>query len=133
MTLAQNHQQLLNGNKLKINILFLFILLFTLNNISAQYAEVLKKEDGVFYIHTVEEGNSIYGIQRWYGCSIDDLLKANPGIERGLTNGTVVYVPVVRKTISHVVEKQETLFKLSRMYDVSVDSIIAQNPSTVNG
>jgi LysM repeat protein len=133
MTLAQNHQQLLNGNKLKIKILFLFILLFTLNNISAQYAEVLKKEDGVFYIHTVEDGNSIYGIQRWYGCSIDDLLKANPGIERGLTNGTVVYVPVVRKTISHVVEKQETLFKLSRMYDVSVDSIIAQNPSTENG
>jgi len=65
MTLAQNHQQLLNGNNLKINILFLFILLFTLNNISAQYAEVLKKEDGVFYIHTVEEGNSIYGIRRW--------------------------------------------------------------------
>jgi LysM repeat protein len=133
MISAQNLQQQLNGNNLIFNLLVLIILYFNSTNVSAQYAEVLKNENGVFYIHTVEEGNTVYGIQRWYGCSVDELLKANSGIERGLVNGTVVYVPVTRKTVQHLVQKGETLFGLSKLYDVSVDSIIVQNPFAENG
>jgi LysM repeat protein len=133
MILVQNLRLLLNGNNLIIKILTSFILIFNLSYSSAQYVEVLKKENGVFYIHTVVEGNTIYGIQGRYGCDAEELLKANPGIERGLVNGTVVFVPVKRSTVSHTVQKQETLFGLSKLYDVSVDSIINQNPSAENG
>lgn len=133
MILVQNLRLLLNGNNLIIKILTSFILIFNLSYSSAQYVEVLKKENGIFYIHTVAEGNTIYGIQGRYGCDAEELLKANPGIERGLVNGTVVFVPVKRSTVSHTVQKQETLFGLSKLYDVSVDSIINQNPSAENG
>ena len=133
MILVQNLRLLLNGNNLIIKILTSLILIFNLSYSSAQYVEVLKKENGVFYIHTVVEGNTIYGIQGRYGCDAEELLKANPGIERGLVNGSVVFVPVKRSTVSHTVQKQETLFGLSKLYDVSVDSIINQNPSAENG
>lgn len=133
MILVLNLRQLLNGNKLNIRFLCYVILIFNLNNYYSQYAEVLKNEKGIFYIHTLEEGNTLYGIQQWYGCDVDELLLANPGIERGLVNGTVVYVPVKRKTIQHTVQKQETLYGLSKIYFVSVDSIIQQNPEAENG
>jgi len=133
MTSVPSHLQQLNGNNMIIRILIIFFGIITSSKLSAQYAEVLKNEKGIFYIHTIEEGNTVFGIHNWYGCSVEDLLKSNPGIERGLVIGTVIYVPVTLRTVQHTVQKQETLFGLSKLYGVSVDSIIAQNPSTENG
>ena len=47
MILVQNLRLLLNGNNLIIKILTSLILIFNLSYSSAQYVEVLKKENGI--------------------------------------------------------------------------------------
>lgn len=110
----------------------LFSLLFFLLNfyqISAQkYALITQKNGKKFYNHTVVDGNSIYGLQQMYNCPVEDILEANPGIERGLNDGQLVLVPAQEKIILHTVQNQETLYKISKMYAVPVDSIITKNP-----
>jgi LysM repeat protein len=79
------------------------------------------------------EGNTLFGLQQMYECPVEEILNANPGIERGLTEGQLIQVPVITKTIMHTVGKGETLFSLARMYYVAVDSIAVKNPGTEAG
>jgi LysM repeat protein/ABC-type branched-subunit amino acid transport system substrate-binding protein len=86
-----------------------------------------------FYQHIILEGNTLFGLQQMYECPVEEILNANPGIERGLTEGQLIQIPVITKTIMHTVGKGETLFSLARMYYVAVDSIAAKNPGTEAG
>jgi LysM repeat protein/ABC-type branched-subunit amino acid transport system substrate-binding protein len=101
--------------------------------LSQKYATVLVTNGQKFYQHTILEGNTLFGLQQMYECPVEEILNANPGIERGLTEGQLIQVPVITKTIMHTVGKGETLFSLARMYYVAVDSIAAKNPGTEAG
>ena len=117
------------------NVFFLFFFfLLSLQQFAAQqYALITQKDGKKYYNHTVVDGNSIFGLQQMYNCPVEDILEANPGIERGLNDGQLVLIPAEEKIILHTVQKQETLYKISRMYAVPVDTIIAKNPGCENG
>ena len=117
------------------NVFFLFFFfLLSLQQFAAQqYALITQKEGKKYYNHTVVDGNSIFGLQQMYNCPVEDILEANPGIERGLNDGQLVLIPANEKIILHTVQKQETLYKISRMYAVHVDTIISKNPGCENG
>jgi LysM repeat protein/ABC-type branched-subunit amino acid transport system substrate-binding protein len=117
------------------NVFFLFFLFFlSLQQFAAQkYALITQKDGKKYYNHTVVDGNSIFGLQQMYNCPVEDILEANPGIERGLNDGQLVLIPAEEKIILHTVQKQETLYKISNMYAVPVDSIIAKNPGSESG
>jgi LysM repeat protein len=100
---------------------------------SQKYAPVAVINGKKFYQHLVLEGNSLFGLQQMYECPVEEILNANQGIERGITEGQLMQIPVIEKTIMHTVEKGETLFMLARMYYVSVDSIASKNPGTEAG
>lgn len=100
---------------------------------SQKYAPVVIINGKKFYEHTISEGNTLFGLQQKYECPVEEILNANPGVERGLTEGQLIQIPVITKTIMHTVEKGETLFFLARMYYVSVDSIASKNPGTEAG
>ena len=54
-----------------------------------------KEVNGVmFYVHTVEDGNSLWGLQRVYGVEIEEILKFNPGLTEGLSLGQEIVIPV---------------------------------------
>ena len=117
-----------------MRILFtFFILLFFSNGFAQQYAAVNVLNGKKYYQHTVSEGNTLFGLQQMYSCPVEEILNANPGIERGLNDGQLIQIPVIEKTIIHTVEKKETLFFIARMYYVSVDSLIANNPGSEVG
>ena len=101
--------------------------------LSQKYATVLVTNGQKLYQHTIMEGNTLFGLQQMYECPVEEILNANPGIERGLTEGQLIQVPVITKTIMHTVGKGETLFSLARMYYVAVDSIAVKNPGTEAG
>jgi LysM repeat protein len=117
------------------NVFFLFFFfLLSLQQFTAQqYALITQKDGKKYYNHTVVDGNSIFGLQQMYNCPVEDILEANPGIERGLNDGQLVLIPAEEKIILHTVQKQETLYKISRMYAVPADTIIAKNPGCENG
>lgn len=115
------------------NLILICLLFFCEALFSQKYALVIVTNGQKFYQHTIVEGNSLFGLQQMYQCPVEEILNANPGIERGLTEGQLIQIPVITKTLMHTVEKGETLFSIARMYYVSVDSIAAKNPGTEAG
>jgi LysM repeat protein len=86
-----------------------------------------------YYIHFVQTGNTLWGIHDMYNVSVEEIIKYNPGTEKGLTDGQKLILPVQLQTVKHTVESKETLFAISKKYDVSVESIIAKNPTAEIG
>ena len=115
------------------NLFIICLLFFSEALFSQKYATVLVMNGQKFYQHIILEGNTLFGLQQMYECPVEEILNANPGIERGLTEGQLIQIPVITKTIMHTVGKGETLFSLARMYYVAVDSIAAKNPGTEAG
>jgi LysM repeat protein len=84
----------------------------------------------VFVIHSVGEKETLYGISRRYGASIESILQYNPTADAGLEIGQILKIPYtpkknVRTTggATHTVAAKETMFSISKMYGVTVDEI----------
>jgi LysM repeat protein len=86
-----------------------------------------------YYVHFVQTGNTLWGIHKMYDISVDDIIKYNPGTEKGLVDGQKLLLPVQLNTVLHTVESKETLFAISNKYGVTVESIIANNPTAETG
>lgn len=93
-----------------------------------------------FVIHKVSEKETLYGISRRYGATVDAVLEFNPTASSGLEIGQVLKVPYSKKEnnvtrpttaattvgaggIIHVVAQKETMFSISKAYNVSIDEI----------
>ena len=83
-----------------------------------------------FVIHKVEEKETLFGISRRYGSTVDDILRHNSGAGTGLEIGQILKVPFtakqVRKPVDgmvHTVVPKETLYSIARTYQVSMDDI----------
>lgn len=84
----------------------------------------------VFVIHSVGERETLYGISRRYGASIENILKYNPKADTGLEIGQILKIPYTAKKVqatgagtTHTVAAKETMYSISRMYGVTVDDI----------
>jgi LysM repeat protein len=86
-----------------------------------------------FYLHKVEAGNTLFGLQRVYGVPVEQIVKTNPGSEKGLVVGQIIRIEVPLETVVHEVQKKETLFAISKKYGVTVETILAANPGAENG
>lgn len=96
-----------------------------------------------FYIHTVEKGQTLYGISKIYNVTVDELLEFNPdastGLKKGMELKVISKVAAVNvtpiKTISndsivhHLVKQGETLYSIASFYKVSVALIKQKNPN----
>ncbi|HTE30272.1 MAG TPA: LysM peptidoglycan-binding domain-containing protein, partial [Chryseolinea sp.] len=93
----------------------------------------------IFVVHQVGEKETLYGISRRYGTTVDAILQYNPTADAGLEIGQIIKVPYVpRKTIranegsTHVVAAKETMFSISQAYNVTIDEIKQWNNLTSN-
>jgi LysM repeat protein len=86
-----------------------------------------------YYVHFVQTGNTLWGIHEMFDVSVEDIIKYNPGTEKGLVDGQKLILPVQLQTVLHTVLLKETLFAISKKYGVTVESIIAKNPTAETG
>jgi len=147
MILAQNHQQLLNGNKFKTMIkrIITILIIAQLFSISIIFAQEMKRSDVTdvfngkkYYLHTIEKGNTLYSISKIYDVSIDDILEVNTYLdkEQSLPEGLILRVPFQESTqnttsenpYKHVVKKGETLFAIARKYELPISLLYEANP-----
>lgn len=86
----------------------------------------------VFVIHKVSEKETLYGISRRYGSTVEAVLEYNPTASSGLEIGQILKVPYTSKPapprpsgggIIHVVAAKETMFSISKAYNVTMDEI----------
>ncbi|MEQ1733711.1 MAG: LysM peptidoglycan-binding domain-containing protein [Bacteroidia bacterium] len=112
-----------------------------------------------YYMHTVEKGQTLYGISKLYEVDKNDIVLENPTIIDGLKLGTVLKIPYVKSTTNketdqkvetvvntnkptrytspnatingtmHTVEKQQTLYSIAKLYNTTVDDVLKLNPT----
>lgn len=90
-----------------------------------------------FYVHTVEQGNTLYGIQQLYKVEMADIISANKDINDNLTIGQQIFIPIsqaeTQSSEVHIVAAGETLYGISKKYSCSVDDLKKLNPGIENG
>ena len=96
-----------------------------------------------YYIHIVEQGESLYAIHKKYNVPVEIIKKENPSVLDGLSIGEKVFVPVKKSVeyevktngnfINHTVKKKQTLYAIAKLYDVDQKAIVVANPDLVDG
>ena len=107
-------------------------------------------------IHVVEQGQTLYGLAKRYGVSVDDLIAANPGSENGIKIGQRLNIPAssvaqssasganqqVRdafgrnsSTVSdgsapvfHTLTANESIYSIAKQYNATIEGILTSNP-----
>jgi len=90
-------------------------------------------------IHLVLKGETLYGIARSNGCTVDQLLSANPGIGLPLQEAASVCIPRIqtprpdveesKSSQFHTVVLGESIYGISKKYACSIDTLYLLNPT----
>lgn len=101
------------------------------------------KTDGKYLLHTVQRKETLFGIAKSYGVTVNDLAELNPEEVRVLSTGSVLRVPVQRSLsvaqayleparndtfTVHRAAKGETPYSIAKQYGISTDSLAEANP-----
>lgn len=86
--------------------------------------------------HTIEEGNTVFGLAQKYGSTVEEIFEANPLIrERTLVIGEILFVPVTAKEIIdsslynfHRVRSFESVFSIAYKYKMKDSTLYWHNP-----
>jgi LysM repeat protein len=90
----------------------------------------------VFVLHRVELKETLYGISKRYGTTVDAILQQNPTADGGLEIGQILKVPYVsspKKPASngkHIVAEKETMYSIAKLYGLTVDELRKLNGLT---
>ncbi len=120
----------------------ILILIFSLIFIVAAHSQeivkstVIEKIDGKeYYIHTVQKKESVWKIAKAYNVTTDDIIAANPGVDKKINPGQKLKIPIKKtetkqtsKTTDYKVEKGENLSTIAKKNNVTVDDIYKANP-----
>jgi LysM repeat protein len=126
-------------NGLKPNVVLLIP-----NKSSSKISSIPIKTNVQPSTHLVTPKETLYGIEKKYGVSDEDLKTANPFIEKeGLQIGQTLVIPVKEKTINtdvtqdkviyHDVLPKETKYSISRKYGITIAELEKRNPEILSG
>lgn len=104
-------------------------------------------------IHVVEQGQTLYGLAKRYGVTVEELIAANPDSENGIKIGQKLNIPAVttvnagqqvrdafgRNTVQmpapeasapvyHTLQTGESIYSVAKQYNSSIEGIISSNP-----
>lgn len=91
--------------------------------------------------HTIVSGETLYSLAGKYKTTVDEIIRLNPEVAKGLKVGQVIKVPTRKRSDvpkdqtnrMHTVASGETLYSLANSYNTSVDEIIRLNPDVSGG
>jgi LysM repeat protein/ABC-type branched-subunit amino acid transport system substrate-binding protein len=97
-----------------------------------------------YYLHTVEKGQTLFAIAKFYNIDVNDLVIENPDAIDGIKPGQILKIPFEKKKISaatidtsnyivHKVQQGQTLYSISRQYGVDSEKIRLMNPELKDG
>lgn len=77
--------------------------------------------------YIVQKGDTLYGISKQFGVSVQDIKTANNLSNNTITVGQTLMIPSMNTTIFYIVKKGDTLYSIASNYGVSVDEIKSLN------
>lgn len=124
-----------------MRFLLTLIIFFSINSLLFAQPDVspqIEKDGKKYYVHTVEQGNTLWGLQQMYHVSSDEITKANPEIAQGLKTGQKILIPIPvqekKETLTdYTVSRGETLYGISRKFNTTVDHLMELNPELKDG
>jgi LysM repeat protein/ABC-type branched-subunit amino acid transport system substrate-binding protein len=142
-----------NFNKYLLSFAAFYLLLFSGISYSQEKesTEVHKTKSSAiiggvnYYLHTVEKGQTLFAIAKFYKIEVNDLVIENPDAIDGLKPGQVLKIPIQKKKavksevidtsncIVHIVEKGQTLYSITKQYNVTDEVLKKLNPELLNG
>ena len=103
-------------------------------------AKEVVKNGKNYYEHTVEAGNTLWGLQRMYNVDVETIVAENPQLTDGIKVGQIVFIPKSTKVkveeevySDYKVKNSETLYGLSKKFNTTVDRLIELNPELSEG
>ncbi len=121
-------------------ILIIILASFAICNTYAQTNIEISQEKIIengqkFYLHTVQQGQTLYSICKAYSVSEKEVLNVNSELQTGtLSIGQIVKIPIENeiskdgKYIVYLVKKSETLYSLLKRFEVSENEFYQANP-----
>lgn len=87
--------------------------------------------------YTVKKGDTLYGIAKEYGISVDELKRVNNLTSNTLTIGEVLVIPDIEEPETpneniYIVRSGDTLYSIANKYGMTVDELKALNNLTNN-
>lgn len=127
--------------------ILLVVGLFLLSGAVYAQSPVIKKSTDVivirgksYYLHVVEEGQTLFSICRAYGVELQAVKEANDKNDNTISVFDVLKIPYTEPAPAqdaryyyHRVEKGETLYSISRRFGVKIKQILKENEQYVNG
>jgi len=106
-------------------VLIVCFLLFDSGLVHAQ-------NNGKYLYHTVEQGETLFGISREYGIQIAEIKDLNPELGSDLKLGQILLIPSIqREKIDtariYTVKKGDTWYGIARSLEISVEQLQANN------
>lgn len=112
------------------------------NKTSAKIPSTPLKISAKSQTHEVVAKETLYGIEKKYGVSDEDLKKANPSLEKdGLQIGQTLVIPsknsskitavVPVKVVYHEVLAKETKYSIAKQYGISIEELEKRNPEII--
>jgi LysM repeat protein len=105
-------------------------------------SEIVVIDGKSYYIHYVNQGETLYSICKTYDVSEKEISKANPSLVLGLKAGEAIKIPVNKKALNnknnsdyiyYEVQKGNTLFSISKKFDIEIETIYKYNPEAQYG
>ena len=85
----------------------------------------------MFMKYVVQRGDTLYGISKQYGVSVDELMKANNLSNTNISVGMTLTIPS-NNILNYQVQKGDTLYSISKKYNISVSELMLLNNLTSN-
>ena len=82
--------------------------------------------------YTVQSGDTLYGISKQFGVSVDELKRINNLTSNTITKGEILKIPSTVTTIDYVVKKGDSLYSIANKNNITVDELKKINNLTSN-
>lgn len=83
-------------------------------------------------IYTVQSGDTLYGISKQFGVSVDDIKRTNNLTSNTISKGQTLRIPTSTTTLDYVVKKGDSLYAIAKRYNTTVKDIVRLNNLTNN-